>query len=90
MIQFAKINFCPSCASANIEAPSANSMKCNDCGYVLYHNTAAATAAILLYQGKIIFVRRGHDPGKGMLDLPGGFVDYNESAEDGMLRELHE
>lgn len=90
MLQFTKIKYCPSCASEKVVAPSPNSMKCETCGYMLYHNTAAATAAILVHKGKIIFVRRGHEPGKGMLDLPGGFVDYNESAEEGMLRELRE
>ena len=27
-------------------------------------------------------VRRGKEPAKGTLDLPGGFVDNNESGED--------
>lgn len=90
MTKYTNIKFCPACASDNISSPTENSLKCDACGYVLFHNTAAATAAILKYRGKIIFVRRGHDPGKGMLDLPGGFVDYNESAEEGLLREINE
>ena len=56
----------------------------------LFHNTAAATAILLQHKDKLIFVRRGHEPSKGMLDLPGGFVDYNESAEEGILREIKE
>jgi ADP-ribose pyrophosphatase YjhB (NUDIX family) len=65
-------------------------MKCKICGYTFYQNAAAATAAILLFKGKIIFTRRGKEPGKGMLDLPGGFLNYNESAEQGIIREVHE
>ncbi|MCG6534331.1 MAG: NUDIX domain-containing protein [Syntrophales bacterium LBB04] len=65
-------------------------MQCNKCGYTFYQNTAAATAAILLFKGKIVFTVRGKEPGKGMLDLPGGFVDYDESAEEGMIREIME
>jgi ADP-ribose pyrophosphatase YjhB (NUDIX family) len=65
-------------------------MKCNTCGYTFFQNTAAATAAILLFKDKIVFTRRGKEPGKGMLDLPGGFVDYNESAEQGIIREISE
>ena len=90
MLKYTNIKYCPFCASPAITAPTENSMKCSSCGFTLFHNTAAATAAILTFDGKIIFVRRGHEPGKGMLDLPGGFVDYNESAEQGILREIKE
>lgn len=45
---------------------------------------------MLEYDGKILFIRRVREPGKGKLDLPGGFIDPNESAEDGLNRELQE
>jgi NAD+ diphosphatase len=90
MLNNSLFKFCPRCGSKEISAPSENSMICDDCNYMFYHNTAAATAAILLFEGKIIFTRRGKNPGIGMLDLPGGFIDYNESAETGVLREISE
>ena len=34
--------------------------------------------------------RRGKEPAKGTLDLPGGFVDNEENAEEGMVREILE
>ena len=34
--------------------------------------------------------RRAKEPAKGTLDLPGGFVDNNENAEQGMVREIAE
>ena len=39
---------------------------------------------------ELLMTVRGANPGKGMLDLPGGFVDYFESAEEALKRELRE
>ena len=35
-------------------------------------------------------MRRAKEPAKGTLDLPGGFVDMQEKAEEGMRREIKE
>ena len=35
-------------------------------------------------------VRRSYDPGKGKWSVPGGFIDYNETAEQGLSREILE
>ncbi len=63
---------------------------CLDCGFVYYHNVAAAAAVILEYQDNILLTKRAKEPCKGGLDLPGGFIDYHESAETGLIREVQE
>jgi 8-oxo-dGTP diphosphatase len=39
---------------------------------------------------KILLVRRKSDPFKGMLSIPGGFINEGETAEDGVKREAKE
>jgi ADP-ribose pyrophosphatase YjhB (NUDIX family) len=56
----------------------------------LYHNIAAAVAIIFTYEDKILFTERNVDPDKGKLDLPGGFIDPNETAEEAACREISE
>ncbi len=82
--------FCPNCKSNDIFFDGFKKFLCNTCGYEYYHNTAAAVAAFLEVEGTILTIERNRDPGKGMLDLPGGFCDHLESAEEALLRELKE
>jgi ADP-ribose pyrophosphatase YjhB (NUDIX family) len=39
---------------------------------------------------KILLVRRKNDPIKGMLSIPGGFINEGETAEQSMRREAKE
>jgi ADP-ribose pyrophosphatase YjhB (NUDIX family) len=57
---------------------------------MLYLNIAAAVGVIMECRGKLLFGVRRHEPGRGMLDLAGGFVDAGESAEEAVRREVRE
>ena len=46
--------------------------------------------AIIPYQGKIIVIRRRNEPFKGYYALPGGIVEYGETVEEAVLREVKE
>lgn len=46
--------------------------------------------AVVIKSGHILLVRRGRRPGKGLLALPGGFVDPDETVFEGCLRELQQ
>lgn len=41
-------------------------------------------------QGRIVVLVRGKEPGKGKWDLPGGFVDPDETVEEALRREVCE
>jgi 8-oxo-dGTP pyrophosphatase MutT (NUDIX family) len=46
--------------------------------------------AVIVCKGELLLVERAQHPCKGKLDFPGGFVDYNESNEQALKRELFE
>lgn len=86
-----RFNYCPACGSARWTEHNFKSKQCADCGFVYYANPSAATAAFIFNErGELLVVRRGKEPAKGTLDLPGGFVDMDETAEQGMRREIME
>ena len=67
------------------------SKRCDDCGFTYYANACSATAAFIRNgRGDLLVAVRGKEPAKGTLDLPGGFVDMDETAEEGILREVLE
>lgn len=41
-------------------------------------------------EGRLLLVKRGHDPGKGLWSLPGGRVEPGENDADALARELLE
>ena len=83
--------FCPKCGSQDFEIHNALSRHCTQCGFTFYQNPRAYTAAFILNsKGELLVATRGKEPAKGTLDLPGGFVDNNENAEEGMVREIKE
>jgi 8-oxo-dGTP pyrophosphatase MutT (NUDIX family) len=91
--------FCPACASEKISFADRRAFRCPDCGFVYYHNTAAATGRIISVPEsggadsgiqRLLFLVRGKEPAKGKLDLPGGFVDPGEGVFEGLYREIQE
>jgi bifunctional NMN adenylyltransferase/nudix hydrolase len=46
--------------------------------------------AVVIQSGHILLIERGRIPGKGLLALPGGFVEPGERIREGAIRELRE
>ncbi len=86
-----KFKYCPKCGSKHFDINNEKSKKCDNCGFTYYLNPSSATAAFILNDREELLVeRRGKEPAKGMLDLPGGFCDNDETAEEGIAREILE
>jgi NAD+ diphosphatase len=90
LIKYTRFRFCPRCGSRNIGAFNRKGMNCGECGYLYFHNCASATMGIIEAARGIILVKRGSPPKRGYYDLPGGFVDYDESFEAALRREVKE
>ena len=82
--------FCPRCGQpADVAYP--RSISCPHCGYGAYYNPKPVAAAIpQTADGRIVLLRRGFDPGKGLWTFPGGFVDLGETVEEAARREAQE
>jgi ADP-ribose pyrophosphatase YjhB (NUDIX family) len=86
----ADARFCPRCGQpATVSFP--RSIACGHCGYQAYYNPKPVAAAIPVdAHGRLILLRRGFDPGRGLWTFPGGFVDLGESVEQAAHRETDE
>lgn len=86
-----KFSYCPVCGSSHFETNSQKSKKCNNCGFEYFMNPAAAVVAFITNsRGELLIETRRNEPAKGTLDLPGGFCDTLETAEDSIAREVEE
>jgi len=90
MINETDLLYCPACATP-FGKLNQNVFICPNCKLHHYINPKPTNAIILENKkGEILFVVRALDPHKGMLDLPGGFMDINETLEDSTRREVRE
>ena len=86
-----KFRFCPSCGSDAFIEANDKSKQCEKCGFQYYLNAVSAVACFVVDDcGRLLLCRRGKEPAKGSWDLPGGFVDLDESAEQALRREISE
>jgi ADP-ribose pyrophosphatase YjhB (NUDIX family) len=86
--------FCPVCGGPlswrRVNAHDPERQVCERCGHVHYHNSKPCTEIVIVQNGRVLFLRRAHEPRKGYWDLPGGFMEPFEHPEDGARREARE
>lgn len=86
-----QFKFCPKCGSSHFVENNIKSKRCETCGFVYYFNPSSSTIAIIINSNdELLVATRAHDPAKGTFDLPGGFVDMNETGEEAVIREVKE
>ncbi len=86
-----RLKFCPVCGGSDFVFDGIKAFSCGNCHFHFFINPAAAVAVVIEDpDGRILLTRRAFEPHKGMLDLPGGFVDPGESVEEAIHREIFE
>jgi ADP-ribose pyrophosphatase len=84
-------HFCYHCGSDQLEQRSEREVKCLACGYRQFVVvTPAAVALVQDRRGRLLLMRRAHEPAKGKLGLPGGIIEPWQSAEAACSREVLE
>lgn len=80
--------YCPKCkAELGLKSDFAS---CTQCDFTFYSNPAPATSVLFYNDNKVLLAKRALDPMKGYWDIPGGFIDIGETAEESALREAKE
>jgi 8-oxo-dGTP diphosphatase len=67
-----------------------NTIHCPRCRYMMYDYPRPAAGLLVIRGDEVLMLRRGHAPRRGMLDVPGGFIDAGENIERAARRELFE
>lgn len=63
---------------------------CEHCGFINYQNPKIVVGSVVRHQGKILLCRRAIEPRKGFWTIPAGYMELNETPEDGAKREASE
>lgn len=63
---------------------------CPACSTVHYDNPKVVVSCICYWEQRILLCKRGIEPGKGLWDVPRGFVESGETLEEAATRELFE
>ena len=83
-------HYCPQCGQQTFASHDNNCYQCSHCQFEVFRNVAAAVGGMLVYQQHVLLVKRNKAPAAGEWDLPGGFVNPDESAEQALRRECEE
>ena len=83
--------FCPQCASPLETRETGGRVRqaCAACHYVHWNNPLPVLAALVEYEGRILLARNAQWAA-GMFALITGFLEADETPEEGMARELKE
>ena len=91
----ATLNYCSRCGErlsfGPIEGEERERLACESCGFVAYVNPRLVVTTVpVTDDGRVVLLRRGIEPGYGLWAQPGGFLEIDETVQEGAIRETFE
>jgi ADP-ribose pyrophosphatase YjhB (NUDIX family) len=86
------VKYCPQCASelgTRFEG-GRDRVACPSCSYLFFGDFSIGCGGVVIRDGKALLIRRGHEPGRGWWQIPGGYVEHDEVITDAVEREVLE
>jgi ADP-ribose pyrophosphatase YjhB (NUDIX family) len=72
------------------EGDTRERLVCRDCGFIHYQNPTIVVGSVATWDGRILLCRRAIEPRVGYWTIPAGFLEQQETPEEGAMREARE
>ena len=91
----ANLNFCSRCGQPLVLGPlpeeTRDRLACASCGFIAYVNPRVVVSTVpVTDDGRLVLIRRAIEPAYGAWAQPGGFLEIDETAREGAVRETLE
>ena len=63
---------------------------CRDCGFIHYQNPTIVVGSVATWNDRVLLCRRAIEPRVGYWTIPAGFLEQQETPEEGAMREARE
>lgn len=88
------IKYCNQCGElTTLKIPHGDNLPrsiCDSCGFIQYENPRVIVGCIPEWEDKVLLCKRAIEPRLGFWTLPAGFLENNETTQEGALRETKE
>lgn len=88
------MHFCSNCGRPVVlKVPPGDHLPrfvCEHCGSIHYQNPRLVVGCVAEWQGKVLLCKRAIEPRAGFWTLPAGFLENDETVEQGAQRESRE
>lgn len=88
------MNYCSECGHrVTVRVPAGDSLPryvCDHCDTIHYRNPLLVVGCVPEYEGRILLCRRAIEPRLGYWTVPAGFLENDETTEEGAARETEE
>jgi ADP-ribose pyrophosphatase YjhB (NUDIX family) len=88
------MKFCSNCAHpvsfSAVEGEHIPRFHCVRCNVIHYVNPKVIVGCLPIWEDKVMLCKRGIEPQYGLWNIPGGFMENDETTEEGAVREMYE